>query len=269
MLIHGEAGKGKTTEYRTWNAMWNRCTNPRNRNWKNYGGRGIKVCDRWSDYSTFLVDMGRKPTATHTLDRKDNDGNYEPGNCRWATPVEQQTNTRRPSVFITIDGETKRQSEWGALTGASTGTIASRLKRGAPPELAIQNRRLVLGEGVGKPRAPVTVGGISDSITGWARRTGLKVCTISWRLRVGFTPEQAISTELNKPRFRHSVPPRCRGEQNGASRLTEGDVVEIRRLRIAGTRAAEVAAKFKCSTSLVYQIEQGKCWAHVPLRGRP
>ena len=76
--------------------MRNRCTNPNNTNYKNYGGRGIKVCERWDDFTVFIADMGERPEGK-TLDRIDNDGNYEPSNVRWATRSEQQKNKRKPS----------------------------------------------------------------------------------------------------------------------------------------------------------------------------
>ena len=77
----------------TWRHMHMRCTNPNRPKYHRYGGRGIKVCDRWSDFQTFVEDMGSKPTPDHSLDRIDNDGNYEPDNCRWATYEEQALNT--------------------------------------------------------------------------------------------------------------------------------------------------------------------------------
>lgn len=90
---HGRNGN-KTPTYRSWNAMLCRCTHPTNKMYHAYGGRGITVCERWMTFANFLADMGERPAGL-TLDRINNDGNYEPDNCKWATRSEQNSNTRR------------------------------------------------------------------------------------------------------------------------------------------------------------------------------
>lgn len=86
-------------EYRIWSHMKRRCLDPTTHNYRWYGGRGIKVCQRWIDsYADFLADMGRRPSEKHSIDRIDNDGNYEPSNCRWATYAQQAVNKQRRSL---------------------------------------------------------------------------------------------------------------------------------------------------------------------------
>lgn len=100
-LIHGQARRsGRSTEYQIWGGMIKRCTNPKTWAWKYYGGRGIKVCKRWLSFENFYADMGPRPKNL-TLDRINNDGNYEPGNCRWVTR-KQQTANRRPTGSVSV-----------------------------------------------------------------------------------------------------------------------------------------------------------------------
>lgn len=94
-FIHGHAIGKESPEYHSWCQMKARCLNPTHPRYKDWGGRGITVCDRWvNSFTDFLADVGRKPSAAHSIDRIDNHGNYEPGNVKWSTPSEQNYNRR-------------------------------------------------------------------------------------------------------------------------------------------------------------------------------
>jgi hypothetical protein len=90
-------GMIKTSEYNSWASMKNRCDNPNSRDYKNWGGRGIKICKEWYSFNNFIKDMGMKPDKTYSIDRINNDGNYEPSNCRWVDS-KTQNNNRRPKT---------------------------------------------------------------------------------------------------------------------------------------------------------------------------
>lgn len=127
-LTHGESyHSGKTKEYRTWTSMKDRCSNPKSNMYYAYGGRGIKVCDRWANsYDNFLQDMGRAPSQKHSIERIDVNGNYEPTNCRWATRLEQMNNTRR-STLATFNGRTQSLSSWCRELGLSYHKVRQRI----------------------------------------------------------------------------------------------------------------------------------------------
>lgn len=122
-------GMRKSLEYRSWAHMIGRCTVPTDKSYKNYGGRGITVCYEWrTSFRAFYEDMGPRPTPKHQLDRIDNNGNYEPSNCRWATPTEQ-ANNRRSNRLITFDGKTMNAKEWSKVLGLDYNTLRQRLFR--------------------------------------------------------------------------------------------------------------------------------------------
>src|SRR6185369_8477317 len=107
-----------------------RCENPNNPSYKRYGARGISVCRAWrTSFLAFLADMGRKPSPRHSVERDDGDGNYEPGNCRWATPKEQARN-RRDNVVLAHKGRVACVGEWAEITGLPSHVIRNRLRDG-------------------------------------------------------------------------------------------------------------------------------------------
>jgi len=122
-------GRYDTRLYRIWANMRARCNNPNHRKYKDYGGRGIRVCDRWSDFTLFAKDMGERPSDKHELDRKNRNGHYEPGNVQWATRKHQMRNTSRTRM-LTLNGLTFCATEWAERLGVSKHTLASRLKLG-------------------------------------------------------------------------------------------------------------------------------------------
>lgn len=129
-LTHGHAVKGITPEYRAWVNMKTRCTNRKCQMYYRYGGRGIKVCDRWLDsFVNFIEDMGKKPTKKHSLERKETDGNYDPSNCVWATQKAQSLNTSR-NRFVSFNGRRMTISEFCDLRGFCRSAIHSRTRRG-------------------------------------------------------------------------------------------------------------------------------------------
>lgn len=130
--IHGEKRRisPSTKEYRAWIGMRARCRTKNHRSTKHYVGKGITVCDRWQNsFERFLADMGRAPSAIHSIDRINNDGNYEPGNCRWATPIEQRYNSN-VIHWVTAFGKTMSITQWASQTGFSGAVISWRIKSG-------------------------------------------------------------------------------------------------------------------------------------------
>ena len=123
---HGHASGGRPSRtHLCWNAMLQRCTNEKHASFKDYGGRGIKVCERWFSFKNFLADMGEQPKGL-SLERRDNGGPYCKENCTWATQRAQARNTRR-NRRLTLRGETMTMVEWAERTGISQYTIATRL----------------------------------------------------------------------------------------------------------------------------------------------
>jgi hypothetical protein len=138
IVKHGHCYRGNmTAEYQCWAGIKKRCLNPAAVGYENYGGRGIKISDRWlNSFENFIADMGPKPTPSHSIDRIDNDGDYEPSNCRWATRKEQVANqrTRFTARLIEIDGVSKPAGTWAREAGLRRDTFYNRLNSGWPIE---------------------------------------------------------------------------------------------------------------------------------------
>ena len=133
-------GMKHTPIYTVWCLMIQRCTDPNATNYKNYGGRGITVCEEWKDFSKFYEDMGDIPPGM-TLDRKDNDGNYCKENCRWASYLTQENN-KRNNIVITFHGQTKTLSQWARSSGINYHTLYSRYIKGLPLSLIFKSKEV-------------------------------------------------------------------------------------------------------------------------------
>lgn len=171
---HGDYG---SREYNSWIGLKCRAHTGSSHG-DRYLHRGITVCRRWVKYENFLADMGRAPSGT-SLDRKNNDRGYSKKNCRWATPTEQNNNTRA-NKRLTIGKETKTLAEWSRAFGLHTHAVYARYHKGErPPELFRPSSAVRL-----------TVNGITDSLTGWGRKYDLKQATISYRYTKGERPPE-------------------------------------------------------------------------------
>ena len=126
--VHKTHGLTNTSTYKIWAKMKNRCSSEKTKSYKNYGGRGIFVCERWDKFENFLEDMGERPPSLE-LDRINNDGPYSPDNCRWTTRKENGRN-RRTNRFLTFNGETKTIAEWAESLSMKRLTLMSRLHKG-------------------------------------------------------------------------------------------------------------------------------------------
>jgi hypothetical protein len=128
-------GASTTPEYGVWQSMLNRCRNKSTNSYQYYGGRGIKVCARWRRFENFIADMGPRPTGKHSIERKDNDGDYTPSNCHWASTAEQARN-RTDSFIIQYGGESKHLTAW-RRDGGIPAHVLNRLARGWPLRAAV------------------------------------------------------------------------------------------------------------------------------------
>lgn len=218
--------------------MKSRVLNPKNARWHRYGGRGIRLDPSWLSFEQFLKDMGPRPSLSHSIERRNNNGNYEPGNCYWATRREQQNNMRQ-NVRLEFQGKTQTVAQWSRETGLKTGTIRARLRRGWPtadifnPDTAHTLKR---------PRSPriKNVCRVPDC----GRSCANDLCQRHLQARWSGRPLVA------------EILPR-------GAKITPADVLNIRAAFAAGERQQVIAERFGVSRGTISDITRRHTWQHV------
>lgn len=207
-MKHGWAG---TPTHAAWIDMIRRCYTPKVRMYPRYGGRDITVCDRWRvqidkhPFLYFLEDMGARPNKKYSLDRIDNDGNYTPENCRWAT-ITQQGNNKSDNHLVEFQGESLTVTEWANKLGIRRGTLFHRLHHGWTPDQAltqIESKRGLPPTGKRTDRL-LTFNNKTQNLTDWARELQMKPITLHGRIRSGWSVEKALTTPVNYKLSRHT-----------------------------------------------------------------
>jgi hypothetical protein len=183
-------------EYKAWVHIKGRCYNPATKSYARYGGRGITVCGRWREsFEAFLEDMGQRPSSDHSIDRIDNDGNYSPENCRWATREEQGAN-KRNNRYIVARGKRQTVSQWARELGVPVQVLDKRLTRGWDHERVVGE---VWRDGVKRPKRYIEAFGKRQTLAQWGRELGVRPSMLEQRLRVLKWPvEKALSHNINR-----------------------------------------------------------------------
>ena len=175
--------------------MIQRCNDPAHSRYEFY--KNIEICKRWrgpDGFQNFLSDMGRRPSEQHSLDRIDNEGDYAPENCRWATP-KQQARNRRSTEMLTIDGIEKPLAEWAEIAGVKYWTFYRRIKvYGMAPSEAL--RRASPERNYKKSN--LTVDGVTKSVTEWSRETGIAYTTLRQRIKAGWDPHKVVTGPVRR-----------------------------------------------------------------------
>lgn len=243
-MKHGlfKGNKKAPREYWIWVGIKQRCNNHNNWAYPFYGGRGITVCSEWiDDYERFIADMGNCPTSSHSIDRINNDAGYFKENCRWATPKEQADNR---SNKILIDGLSIE--EICKLTGMKYSGVYARYQRGWHIDQIATTPKVT--DGKRKTNRFVEIGGVSKTLTEWAKESGLSVQVISRRLKAGYEGNRIIE-KINSSR---------KGFLNHQAKLTKEQIVEIK----ASTETnIALAKKYSVTDTTISNVRLGKTWA--------
>lgn len=189
-------GESSSPEYRIWSGIKDRCYREKIKSYSRYGGRGIKMCDRWKNsFEAFLEDMGRRPEKGMQIERIDNNSNYEPENCKWDTRKNQCRNTRR-NIYFTIDGETRLMVEWCEHFGIDHANVRHRMNIGWSVEDAfkIPEKKTNKNNSI---NILFTMDGETKSIKDWCVQYGINLKTFRHRWeKIGMSTEQSIKTPL-------------------------------------------------------------------------
>ena len=220
-----------TPEYSIWVAMRARCRG----NHRNYGARGITVCERWNSFANFLADMGPRPSKDHSIDRINNDGNYEPGNCRWATHQQQMRN-RGCNRYLTHNGETLMLVEWAERTGLLPHTILTRISRG-----------WTIADALTSPtRVHYDIGDERLTMEELIARSGLSKSALSTRIGRGWP-----ATRILRP-VGHA-----RGDARHGTRIADAQIRTARILRGLGVAVNDIAAWLGTTPGYVRKVFNG------------
>lgn len=236
-MRHGQKplrhGLSYTPEYRAWQTMRQRCTNPNNHAYPSYGGRGITICDRWlNNPQAFIDDMGPKPTPKHEIDRfPNNDGNYEPDNCRWATRKENDRN-RRSNNMVSFNGKTLTLAEWAERVGIRADTIGQRIASGWSAERAL-----------------------TEPLRAWEH--GESQTAECMYCRCPF--ERHVTKSEPRATCSADCAAKLQATRNG--KLTIGQVVEAREAHASGASAAGLARRYGVTVGAMKQLLRGDTWS--------
>ena len=193
-------GLGRPGTYGTWSNMIQRCSNEKNPSYADYGGRGIKVCERWKMFEHFYADMGDRPPMT-SIERSDFNGDYESGNCCWASNFDQARN-KRSTRMLSHDGKTQCVTDWAKETGVSVGAIFARIDQCKwSVEKALTTPPLRPTEKPSKPKKErqslmLEHGGRSQKVAAWAKELGIEEGVIRQRLALGWDVSKALTAPV-------------------------------------------------------------------------
>jgi hypothetical protein len=258
-------------EYQVWRGMKKRCHCQTDRGRKNYAARGIIVCERWrSSFKDFVSDMGPRPTPEHSIERINNDGNYEPGNCRWAT-AEEQARNRRSTKNLTYEGVTQCITAWAIERGISENTLRARLDELWPIEQAlgfapreferVSPRRDRRAETARVYAAKKAAGLCAVRACVAAAMPGVLLC------RTHRDAKYASKKRLRDARVaalkNGTAPPPRREPTRANAIINESVAAKMKTLRAEGISVKEIAARLGCSYGVTYNVVTGLAWKDV------